>query len=148
MDILTSLILGEQKIVTEIAQSVKRGRPSKQEAILKALRSNIDTTNTELKQAYEDWIDAVCAKNGWMTKSHVIEAQNVLNNYNKEKDLDLSLAIIKIATLGGYREMSWAIDTFEKKHKKEFEKQFGVPVSNPNNNNIQKPRLRMSEEVF
>ena len=149
MDVLTSLILGEQKIVAEITQTVKRGRPSKQEMVLKALRANIETTNPELKQAYEDWIDAVCAKNGWMTKNHVIEAQKTLNNYNKDKDLDLALAIIKIAILGGYREMSWAIENFEKNHKKEFENQFKNPVSNnSNNNNIQKPRLRMSEEVF
>ena len=146
MDVLTSLILGEQKIVAEITQTVKRGRPSKQEMVLKALRANIETTNPELKQAYEDWIDAVCAKNGWMTKNHVIEAQKTLNNYNKDKDLDLALAIIKIAILGGYREMSWAIENFEKNHKKEFENQFKNPVSN--NSNIQKPRLRMSEEVF
>ena len=147
MDTLTSLILGEQKIVSEITQTVKKGRVSKQEMVLRALRSNIETTNPELKQAYEDWIDAVCAKNGWMTKNHVIEAQKVLDNYNKDKDLDLALEIIKIATLGGYREMSWAVENFEKNHKKEFEKQFESPVSN-NNANIQKPRLRMSEEVF
>ena len=150
MDVLTSLLLGEQKIVSEITQNVKRGRPSKQEVVLKAIKANIETTNSELKQSYEDWIDAVCAKNGWMTKNHVLEAQKVLNDYNKDKDLDLALAIIKIAILGGYREMSWAIENFEKNHKKEFEKQFNSPVlnNNNNNNNIQKPRLRMSSEVF
>ena len=148
MDVLTSLILGEQKIVTDITQP-KQKRATKQEMVIRALRANVETTNSELKQAYEDWIDSVCAKQGWMTKIHVIEGQKVLNEYNKDKDLDLALTILKIATLGGYRDINWAINEFEKKHKKEFEKQFNSPVLNNNNNvNVQKPRLRMSNEVF
>lgn len=148
MDVLTSLILGEQKIVTDITQP-KQKRATKQEMVIRALRANIETTNPELKQSYEDWIDSVCAKQGWMTKIHVVEGQKVLNEYNKDKDLDLALTILKIATLGGYRDINWAINEFEKKHKKEFEKQFNSPVLNNNNNiNVQKPRLRMSNEVF
>lgn len=142
LNVLTSLILGDQEIVSEIVQPVKRGRPSKQELIMRQLKANIDTTNGELKQAYEDWIDSVCAKNGWMTKIHVIEGQNVIDNYNKEKDLDLALEIIKIATMGGYRDMTWAVNEFEKKHKKEFESKYTQLLP------TQKPRLKMSNEVF
>lgn len=117
MDTLTGLLLGEQKIVSEVVQSSKRGRPSKQEIVIRALKANIETSNEELKQAYENWIDAVCAKQGWMTKIHVIEGEKTLNSYNKEKDLDIALEILKIATLGGYRDMEWAIRDYEKKNK-------------------------------
>ena len=143
MDVLTSLILGDQKIVTELPNSSKRGRPTKQEIIVRALKANIETNNPELKKAYEDWIDAVNAKNGWMTKVHVLEGQKVIDTYTN-KDLDMALEIIKIATLGGYRDMNWATAEFEKKYKKEFNSKYSDPVSNP----VQKPRLRMSEEVF
>ena len=142
MDVLTSLILGDQKIVTELPGS-KRGRPSKQEIIMRALKANIETTNPELRQAYEDWIDAVSAKNGWMTKVHVLEGQRVIDEYTK-KDLDMALEIVKIATMGGYRDMTWATSEFEKKFKKDFDSMYNKDVSNP----VQKPRLRMSEEVF
>lgn len=143
MDVLTSLILGDQKIVAELPNSSKRGRPTKQEIIVRALKANIETNNPELKKAYEDWIDAVNAKNGWMTKVHVLEGQKVIDTYTN-KDLDMALEIIKIATLGGYRDMNWATAEFEKKYKKEFNSKYSDPVSNP----VQKPRLRMSEEVF
>lgn len=143
LDVLTSLILGDQEIVSEIVQPVKRGRPSKQESIVRQLKANIETTNGELKQAYEDWIDSVCAKNGWMTKIHVLEGQKAIDNYNKEKDLDLALEIIKIATMGGYRDMNWAIDAFEKKYKKDFNSKFNTQPTP-----VQKPRLKMSNEVF
>lgn len=117
MDILTSLLLGKKEIVTEVVQPVKRGRPSKQEIVIRALKANVETTNVELRQAYEDWIDAVCAKQGWMTKTHVIEGEKSINKYNKEKDLDIALEILRIATLGGYRDMEWAIRDYEKKLK-------------------------------
>lgn len=143
MDVLTSLILGDQKIVAELPNSSKRGRPTKQEIIVRALKANIETNNPELKKAYEDWIDAVNAKNGWMTKVHVLEGQKVIDTYTN-KDLDMALEIVKIATLGGYRDMNWATAEFEKKYKKEFNSKYSDPVSNP----VQKPRLRMSEEVF
>ena len=103
------------------------------------MKSNIETSNTELRQAYENWIEAVCAKNGWMTKVHVIEAQKTIDNYNKEKDLDLALEIIKIATMGGYRDMNWAINDFIKSHKNSFKPQ---PQFTP------QKRAQLSTEVF
>lgn len=117
IDVLTSIILGEKELVATVVQTAKRGRPSKQEIVIRALKANIETTNAELRQAYEDWIDAVSAKQGWMTKVHVIEGQNTLNNYNTTRDLDIALNILKIATMGGYRDISWAINEYEKKNK-------------------------------
>ena len=148
MDTLTSIMLGEEKLVATVVQTAKRGRPSKQEIVVKALKANIETTNPELKQAYEDWIDAVCAKQGWMTKVHVMEAQTTLNNYNKDRDLDIALNILKIATLGGFRDISWAIRDYEKK---------GTSNSNGNkpgaipqiNIPVQKPKVVVNKnEVF
>ena len=147
IDVLTSIVLGKQEIVSEVVQPAKRGRPSKQEIVMKALKANIETTNIELKQAYEDWIDAVCAKQGWMTKVHVLEGQKVMDQYNKEKDLDLALYILKIATLGGYRDMTWAINEYEKKSKNNSN--IGVGVIPQINVPVKKPKIIVDKnEVF
>ena len=147
MDTLTSIMLGEEKLVATVVQTAKRGRPSKQEIVVKALKANIETTNPELKQAYEDWIDAVCAKQGWMTKVHVLEGQKSMDNYNKEKDLDVALEILKIATLGGYRDMEWAIKVYEKRLKNSSQLRPGeIPqIKIP----VQKPKVAVNKnEVF
>lgn len=149
MDILTSIMLGEEELVTTVVQPAKRGRPSKQEIVIRALKGNIETTNSELKQAYEDWIDAVCAKNGWMAKVHVFEGQKVLNDYNKEKDLDVALEILKIAAMGGYRDISWAINEYKKKHP--YNSSLGIiPNSPPVFSNVMRKSKNTinKEEVF
>ena len=149
MDVLTSIILGNQKIVSEIVQPAKKGRPTKQEIVLKALKANIETTNVELKHAYEDWIDAVSAKQGWMTKVHVLEGQKVMGNYNKEKDLDMALDILKIATMGGFRDITWAIRDYEKKKSPQIATYNGaIPQINTP---VQKQRQKVvvsKDEVF
>ena len=152
MDTLTSIMLGEKELVATVVQSAKRGRPSKQEIVVKALKGNIETTNQELKHAYEDWIDAVCAKQGWMTKVHVIEGEKAINTYNKEKDLDIALDILKIATLGGFRDMEWAIKDYEKKFKSNNisnNRPGAIPQAPQINTPIQKPRVAVDKgEVF
>ena len=152
MDVLTSIMLGEKELVATVVQSAKKGRPSKQEMVVKALKANIETTNSELKQAYEDWIDAVCAKQGWMTKVHVIEGQNALNNYNRDRDLDIALGILKIATMGGFRDMNWAIRDYEKSLKQQQQKQpvpynGAIPQINIPTQKV-KPILANKYEIF
>lgn len=150
MDTLTGLLLGKKEIVAEVVQPTKRGRPSKQEIVIRALKGNIETSNEELKIAYENWIDAVCAKQGWMTKIHVIEGEKALNNYNKEKDLDVALEILKIATLGGYRDIEWAIRDYEKKNKNISSRPGAIPQSQSSPPiYTQKPRLAVNkDEIF
>lgn len=85
----------------------------KREAIKVALKRNINVSNAELYDAYCEWIECVYQKDGWMTSSAVKEAQRLIDEYTN-KDLDIALAIIRIASTGGMRDMSWAIRDYEK----------------------------------
>ena len=88
--------------------------------MLENLKSNIVTSNDELREAYYSWIEGVYAKEGWMTKQAVISGQRALDAYNTTRDLDVALKIIEIAALNGYRDMTWAINTYNKDYKGKF----------------------------
>ena len=85
-----------------------------------------------------------------MTKIHVIEGEKTLNNYNKEKDLDVALEILKIATLGGYRDIEWAIRDYEKKNKNNPNRPGAIPqITTPPPIYTPKPRLAVNkDEIF
>lgn len=113
MDALTGIMLEPNKtIVAEASSVIKRGKPSKKESIVKNLKSNIVTTNAELQEAYCNWIDAVMAKQGWMSKEAVIEGQKIIDEFTS-RDLDLALDVLKTASICGYRDMTWAIQAYK-----------------------------------
>lgn len=139
MDSLTGLMLEKnKKIVEETSKIVKRGRPSKKDAILKALKAYITTPNNELKEIYYNWIDAVMEKQGWMSKDSVIEGQNVVNNFCGES-LESKIKLVKIASIGGLRDMNWAINEYKKNQSSSI-------------NNFKAPNINsfngLSNEVF
>lgn len=151
-DALTGLLLDDNSaLVDKIIQPVKKKRLSKQEAISNALKNNIMTENTELKKAYEEWIDVVCAKQGWMSAASVREGQNEIDKYTN-RDLDLALKIINIASMNGYRDMTWAINAFEKDYKKNYYKNISNPSSfitnSPPNPNLKPSINSLADEVF
>jgi hypothetical protein len=114
MDSLTGLILEKnKKIVDEASKIIKRGRPNKKESILKALKSYINTSNEELRDAYFNWIDAVMERQGWMSKESVIEGQKLVDTFTG-KDLDIALYLIKNASINGWRDIQWAINDYKK----------------------------------
>lgn len=117
LDSITGLMLEPNKnIVSQASSIVKRGRPSKQELIVRNLKSNIKTSNEELIEAYNNWIDAVISRQGWMSKEAVVEGQKLIDAFSG-KDLDIALDVIKIASINGYRDISWAINDYKKNHK-------------------------------
>ena len=143
---LLSIICCEDKFVIEDITKVfskSHRKATKKQSILDNLKTNIRTTNEELRKAYEEWIDSVYAKESWMSKKAVILAQDEIDkftNYN----LDMALKIIDIATVNGYRDMQWAINVYSKNYKvsytysttPEFTK--AIPIS----------RTSVSEDVF
>lgn len=140
MDSLTGLILEKnKKIVDTITKSVIRKKSTKQEQIVENLKSNILTTNSELFNAYNDWIDSVIARQGWMSKRSIINGQQIIDEYTN-RDLDLALKIIDIASINGWRDMSWAINEFEQKYKTKYYSQINSQIINRETN--------ISNEVF
>lgn len=146
-DNLTGLLLEENdKIVTEISKEVskksKTKKATKQEAIQANLKESITTQNDELRKMYEFWIDSVIAKQGWMSKVSIIEGQKAVDSYTN-RDLDLALKIVSIAATNGYREMTWAIKTFEKDFKASYYKQLSS-----NNSVVPNEEPSVAEEVY
>ena len=136
--VLTSILMNpDEKLITNLKLSTKK-KTTKAEAISNNLKGNILCKNQELRDAYEDWIDSVIAKQGWMSKTSVISAQNKIDEFT-EKNLDLALKIIEIASINGYRDMSWAIENYKSNYLVNFKP---YPINN------KKQDIKVSEEVF
>lgn len=142
--VLTSILSSTDekllKTVTKVAKqpAVKKG--TKAEAIRDNLKTNIVTTNEELVEAYSDWIDAVYAKDGWMSKKSVVCAQNVVDTFSN-RNLDVALKVIEIATINGYRNMEWAVNSYKKDYNVSYVVQTPIytPPSTP---------VKLSDEIF
>lgn len=115
---LASLLLnGNEKVLNLHAKEVKEAKKvAKKELILKRLKDNIVTNNTELYSAYCDWIDSVYGKRGYMDKKAVTEGQKAVDEFSK-RNLDVALKVINIATINSYVDMNWAINNYKKDHK-------------------------------
>ena len=94
-------------------QETPRKKRTKEEVKLDNLKSRIATANAELYSAYCSWIKAVLDKDGWMAPEAVVQGQNAVDNASN-RNLDVALHIISIATINGYRDMSWAVNVYNK----------------------------------
>jgi hypothetical protein len=114
--ILTSILMSpDEKLIKNISNlaHIKPTKSAKAKTIKNNLKAYIETTNEELQQAYGEWIDAVYSKNGWMSKKQVTAAQEVIDTFSN-RNLDLALKIIEIATIHGYKDMTWAINNYKR----------------------------------
>lgn len=102
-----------KKAVSKVAKIKDSKQNMKEMKIRQELKNYIDTTNDELRQAYEDWIDSVFDKEGWMSKSAVQQAQNIIDAAS-DRYLDIALSIIRIASINGYRDMTWAVNAYRR----------------------------------
>ena len=144
--ILTSILMNpDEKLIKNINKIIKQNAKSpkvrKDEIIKQNLKNQIFTTNDELLEAYGKWIEAVYDKEGWMSTEAIIAAQEAIDNYSN-RNLDLALNIIRIATINGYRDATWAINVFNKDYKTDFYRDHPpVAVS-------QQRKVDISSEVF
>lgn len=113
---LTSILMSpDEKLIKNISNlaHIKPTKSAKAKTIKNNLKKYIETTNEELIEAYGEWIDTIYSKNGWMSKKQVTVAQNVIDNFSN-RNLDLALKIIEIATVNGYKDMTWAINNYKR----------------------------------
>ena len=142
--VLTSIMSEGKEFIKELKLQTKRtskNRRTKDEVIKDELKSSIRTTNVELYAAYSDWIDAVYAKQGWMSKKSVEVAQTEVDIVSN-RDLDVALKIIEIAAIRGYREMEWAINTY----KQDYEPTFRLKYTKENP--VVRSEVKLGEEIF
>lgn len=145
INVLTTLMMStDEELLENVEQLVKlknkKSKATKAEVIRQNLKTNIVTTNMELIEAYSDWIDAVYAKQGWMSKKAVTLGQTVVDNFSK-RDLDVALAVISIASMHGYVDMQWAINKYSEQYKVKREISYL-----PKSTNV--PPVELSSEAF
>ena len=104
------IIKDVKKIISKKSNSKTRG-----DAIKDTLKTNIVTSNSELREAYYDWIDSVYAKQGWMSKKSVTSAQTIIDEFANH-NLDIALKVVEIAAINGYRDMSWAVNSYKQNY--------------------------------
>lgn len=146
INILTALLMSNDEELIGNIKTLKKAKSSskktKAEKIREQLKTNIFTSNQELIEAYSSWIDTVYAKQGWMSKKSVIEAQQVVDEFS-QRNLDLALKIISIADTNGYRDMTWAVN----KYKQDFNVNFRIMNTQPKHN-YTPITTKLSDEVF
>ena len=79
-----------------------------------------------------------------MTKAAVIAAQGNIDKFSN-RNLDIALKILEIATINGYRDITWAINNYNKDYKVGYNvapQQTSSAASTP------PARKRLSSEVF
>lgn len=140
---LTTILTNpDETFVKDIKKVVKKksnARKTKAEKIIEALKEKVECTNEELREAYFEWIETVYAKQGWMSAKSVTQGQKQVDEFSN-RDLDVALKLLEIATLNGYRDIEWAIN----KYKANYTIHFSPKPSISN----QQKSVELSEEVF
>ena len=152
--VLTSILMApDESLIKDITKKVKSttkvsAQKLKQNKLAEEMKSNIITPNPELREAYSRWIDAVIEKDGFMNKTAVMAAQAAASRFSN-RNLQVELKLIEIATINAYRDMNWAINSYNRDYRVtySFQQPITSPVSStPDPNPVTKPKL--SDEVF
>ena len=98
-----------KKLRKSARSAQKEAREAKVEGIKITLKKAILETDSELKAAYDRWIDGmVDAQNCKFTKAVVQLFEKTITQYTQDKALRLK--IIEIATVNSWRDATWAIN--------------------------------------
>lgn len=140
-DLYASLIASEDmKEIEKISKAVKvvspRGtKAMKKIAVLENLKKTINSGNDELDTALKDWLEAVYTKHGWASKKNIDAFIDALYDYTKG-DVSKALEIVKIATLNGWVDCSWAVKSYESKNR-----------PNPNGPRVTEQRVASEDDL-
>lgn len=151
IDILTNIIASEDvkllkrvtKLTTPNTGKTNFSKMSMRQRTIAELKDKIKCDNEELREAYKCWIDGVYARpNGFLSARAISIFQKGVDDFAK-RDLDLALKIIDIATVNGLRDVTWAIDNFNKNYAKDYYKNQAASSPTPTIK-----RTQLSSEVF
>lgn len=92
------------------------------------LKDCIDTSNDELREAYYQWIDYVCAKGTHMTDLFVKDTQKKLIEYAKG-DVRIMIDVLTIGAKYAYRDLKYSIGVYESERTyKPLESPRAIPI--------------------
>lgn len=146
---LTSLLsTDDEKILSNIKLITKKSTSkrtfTKRELECMEMKKYIVTNNSTLRKAYEDWIDGVYANpKGFLSKKAVELAQTSISSYCNG-NLNMAIDILNIATVGGYREMQWAID----RYKQNYNPSYRIPANQEIKSSAPQTMQKTSEVLF
>jgi hypothetical protein len=136
---IIALMSANEEIVSAVEKKSKATRKTRRQSQFDALKSYIICDNEELKSAYYDWIDAVGANpKGFLSKRSIEIFQKNIDDFSNH-NLDVALKLIEIAIVGGFRDASWAIESYRR--------QFGVSYRLPESSQITS-KDQLSEVIF
>ena len=121
--LLTNIMSSEDEdlkngLVKLVELKGKKQKPTKQEKIAQDLKDFVNTGNTVLDDFMRDWVDSVISKQGWLSKSAIIDCQEKINAF-AFPDINKAIEVVKIAAVNGWRDVSWAINKYKESHKGE-----------------------------
>lgn len=104
-------VLDEAK--TKLGQIQKVDKElAKKDALIVYFKKLIKEVDFDVREALYNWVEAI---DGKCNKQTILMFEEDLNKYTQNKKD--KLAIIKLATINGWREASWAINRFERDGK-------------------------------
>lgn len=137
---LTAIMMSPDEQMIDKAKKKRKPRTTKVEKIKEALKSRVTVQNRELKEAYYGWIDSVYDRQGWMTGPCVDVAQKTVDEFSN-RNLDVALKLLEIASVHGHRDIQWAID----KYNHEFKISYSTT---PEVRRVTTRNSQLSREVF
>lgn len=151
ISVLTKIVDADtdEDTITQLKQKTKavekvksRTKVTKEQQLCEEMKSHIETDNPELYKAYCEWIDAVFLKLHWMSAKAVKVGQELVDEASG-RDLDIALKIVEIATVNGYKDMTWAVKTYKENYEMNYRLKYSKnAVSN------QRDKVSLGEEVF
>lgn len=141
---LTSIMMCEDIEINDVIDNIVKAKKkvdetTKRAIICNSLKKFIECDNQELKEAYYGWIEGVYANpKGFLSKRSIKIFQEAIDNFS-QRNLDVALKVIEIATIYGYRLADYAIDIYNKQYKPNF-----VVTSNTEANSVND----LSKEIF
>lgn len=154
--LLISMLTEDNKFLADIKKQhkleIKPKKQTKEESLKSEMKQYVTATNTELYNAYMEWIDSVFHKLHWMSKKSVEVAQHKIDEYSNH-NLDVALKILEIATINGYKDITWAI----KVYKEQYEASYRIKYARTSNSSVlpktdnctnTRSASNLSEEVF
>lgn len=109
-----SEILGNEK-AKQFIQQTRVEPPTKRQSRINGLKKKITVEDQVVKSYMCDWIDSVFSKNGFLSPTGVTIAQEELLEYTKGNQAK-QIAILKIAIKDCLRDLTWAIERYEKQN--------------------------------
>lgn len=143
---LTTLMMTtDEELIDKIKKGRKRksrssNKSTKADKIKENLKANLRVQNTELRQAYEGWIDAIYDKQGWMSVKCVTVAEDTVDEFSG-RNLDIALKLLEIASIHGYRDIQWAINMYNKQYSVSYK-------PSPSVKKVVTTNAQLSSEVF